>query len=141
MIEFFGTPLLGRVDADADQLNLGAMCGVSDARAAVFVDALLAAQKHAFVHQEQVLMPGMAPVMGEHFSLALLIEHLSVDTDTPGEILLVGLLIGRVYSEMEFRANKNAKRVSKMIALMDTDPVKALRKMRKDIGKLTGDKK
>ena len=141
MIEFLGTPLLARVDFDADQLNLGLMCGVSEARAEVFVDALMAAKQHSFVSEERVLLPGMAPVMGEHFSLALLIQNLSVDTDTPAEVLLVGLLIGRIYTEMENRATEAGRRVSKMIALMETDPVKALRKMRKDISKLAGDKK
>ena len=135
MIEFFGTPLLGKISPDAEQTNLAALCGVSEARAEVFVNALMTAKNDAFVEQERVLMPGMASVMGQHFNLGLLLQNAQLDADTPSEILLIGLLIGRIYTEMEARAAESNKRVNKMIALLKENPAKALRKMQKEISK------
>ena len=71
---------------------------------------------------------------------ALFVQHAQLDTDTPAEVLLVGLLIGRIYTEMENRAAKSANRVNKMVALMEKNPVKAMRKMQKDIEKSVGAK-
>ena len=141
MIEFFGIPLLGKIPYDAAKMNLGLLCGVSEARCAEIVDALMLAKKNSFVEAEHVVMADMAPIMGQHFNLGLLLQNAELDTETPGEILLVGMLVGRIYTEMEAQADESNKRVNKMIALFKSNPAKALRKMQKDIEKTLGVKR
>ena len=140
MIEFLGYPLLGKIPFGSEQMNLGTLCSVSEERCKEIVDALMLAKKEAFVKMERVRMPDMDPIMGEHFDLSLLLRNVCIDTNTPAEIMLVGLLIGRFYTEMEIRAAESDQRVRKMVALYNANPAKALRKMDKDMKKLANKK-
>ena len=140
MIEFLGDPLLGKIPYGSEHMNLGTLCGVNETRCKELVEALMRAKKDSFVAMEHVVMPDMAPIVGQHFDLSLLLQRAEIDTDTPAEIMLVGMLIGRIYTEMEARAAESNQKVNKMVALYHSNPAKALRKMEKDMKKLTNKK-
>ena len=138
MIEFLGTSLVANIPLDTAQIDLASLCGVSEARAKELVGALTAAKEHSLIEAEQVLAPDLPPVMGKYFSLGLLVQHAQLDADTPAEILFIGLLIGRIYTKLETKAEQGAKRVIKLLALMEKDLAKALRKTQKDMEKALG---
>jgi len=135
MIEFLGTRLLKSFPHDQQQASLGELCSVSDARSKELVEALMQGKKNSFVSEFKELAPGMGPANVQAFSITKLLSETELDTDTPSEILLVGILIGRIYAEVEAQSTQATLRLTKMLALMQKDPAKALRKMTKDIAK------
>lgn len=135
MIEFLGTPLLQPYLKNQAHTNLSDLCGVSASRTKELIEALMAAKKTAYVKQPTQIFSGMPEINAEQFSLPLLLNNAQIDTDTPAEVMLIGLLIGRLYTEIETQSKTATKRLRKMMNLMEKNPAKAFRKMQKDIFK------
>lgn len=130
MIQFFGNEVPVTLPDESDKTaRLNVAFQVSDARAKELAERVA----DAVVTASNEKIPDMPFAKG--FSLGRMLEVVNVDCESPGELVLVGMMLGRSYAEQEKRSEKSMRRITKMMHLMASDPEKAQKKMFKDLHK------
>ena len=129
MIEFFGTTLMHADKANASNTNLAELFGVSEARSNELVEALLRAEKDA-CQQPMPNYDGPKRLLQPRgFNMLQFLETIKVDAESSSELLFIGILVGRIYSDVEADSTKTIKLINKVIALTAKGSAKAERKI------------